>query len=133
MTFGDRGVYCRVGRVGEARTVSLEAASERVVIGNLDVGATMNERFRRIREERGAAIALVALSMIAMLSAVALAVDVGMLVTARTEAQTIVDGAALAGARMLRDGGSEAQARAEAVAAGSNDNTVQGSNVTILP
>jgi hypothetical protein len=71
--------------------------------------------------------------MIAMLSAVALAVDVGMLVTARTEAQTIVDGAALAGARMLRDGGSEAQARAEAVAAGSNDNTVQGSNVTILP
>lgn len=92
----------------------------------------MNERFRRIREERGAAIALVALTMIAMLSAVALAVDVGMLVTARTEAQTLADAAALEGARTLRETqGDSALAHNETVAFGSAHNTVRGENVPI--
>jgi len=87
----------------------------------------------RIRDTAGAAIALVALAMVALLSAVALAVDVGMMVTARTEAQVVADGAALAGARMLRDTqGNIDDARAEAMAAGSNDNLVRGKLVTIL-
>jgi Flp pilus assembly protein TadG len=69
----------------------------------------------RFTDESGAAIALVALSMVAFLSAVALAVDVGMLVSARAEAQRSADSAALAGAAMLAlDPKGEAVARAEA-------------------
>ena len=87
----------------------------------------------RVRETAGAAMVLVALSMVAMLSAVALAVDVGMMMTARTEAQVVADGAALAGARKLRDTqGNVTEARVEAMAAGSNDNLIRGENVTIL-
>ncbi|MGD8494949.1 MAG: Tad domain-containing protein [Gemmatimonadales bacterium] len=56
---------------------------------------------RTIRDQRGAALALVALSMIALLSAVALAVDGGMLLTARTEAQRAADSGAIAGAQVL--------------------------------
>lgn len=92
----------------------------------------MNGLYRRIREERGAAIVLVALTMVAMLSAVALAVDVGMLVTARTEAQRVGDAAALAGAGILRDSnGDSAQAHNKAVEFASTRNTVQGSYMTI--
>lgn len=87
----------------------------------------------RVRDTSGAAIALVALAMVALLSAVALAVDVGMLVTARTEAQTVADGAALEGARELRDSqGNVEQARTQAILAGSSDNTVRGENVSVL-
>lgn len=53
------------------------------------------------RSERGATIVLVALAMTALLSVVALAVDVGMLLTARTEAQRTADAAAMAGAGTL--------------------------------
>lgn len=87
----------------------------------------------KLRETRGAAIVLVALTMVALLSAVALAVDVGMLVTARAESQTLADGAALHGARVLmKSQGDENDARAAAMLAGSNDNTVRGHNVPIL-
>lgn len=87
----------------------------------------------KARDQRGAAIVLVALCMVALLSAVALAVDIGMMLTARTEAQVVADGAALAGARKLRDSqGNVSLARAEAMAAGSNDNVVRGKHVTIL-
>jgi len=62
----------------------------------------MIDRFlKSCREERGAALALVALSMIALLSAVALAVDGGMILTARTEAQRAADSGAIAGAQVL--------------------------------
>lgn len=87
----------------------------------------------RMHDTSGAAIALVALSMVALLSAVALAVDVGMLVTARTEAQTVADGAALEGARVLmRSQGDSAAAHAAAMGAGSADNTVRGVTVPVL-
>lgn len=56
---------------------------------------------RRWEDQRGAAMVLVAGSMIALISAVALAVDVGMLNVTRTEAQRVADGAALAGAGAL--------------------------------
>lgn len=88
----------------------------------------------KLEDTSGAAIALVALAMVALLSAVALAVDVGMLVTARTEAQTVADGAALEGARFLmKSQGDVEGARTHAIQAGSSDNTVRGESVTILP
>jgi hypothetical protein len=56
---------------------------------------------RSTSNERGATIIVVALSMLALLSMMALAVDVGMLLTARAEAQRAADSAALAGAGAL--------------------------------
>lgn len=86
----------------------------------------------KLKDVSGAAIALVALSMIALLSAVALAVDVGMLVTARTEAATLADATALAGAGVYLQTTDSAQAHNDAVAFGSANNTVQGQNVPVL-
>lgn len=54
-----------------------------------------------ISNKRGTTMAFVALSMTALLSIVALAVDVGMLFNARSEAQRAADSAALAGAGSL--------------------------------
>lgn len=56
-------------------------------------------RVRRfLRDERGSTLVVAALAMTALLSIVALAVDIGMLFTARGEAQRVADAAALAGA-----------------------------------
>lgn len=87
----------------------------------------------RFRDERGATIALVALSMVALISAVALAVDVGMMVTARTEAQRVADLSALAGAGILAiDPDAEAAARMEAIHFALL-NTVRGDAAVVLP
>ncbi len=56
---------------------------------------------RCLRNRRGAILALAAASMAAIMGAVALAVDVGLLYTARGEAQKAADAAALAGAGSL--------------------------------
>lgn len=59
-------------------------------------------RFRtlqqRIREQRGSVLVVVAGSMLALTSVVALSIDVGLMTTARVEAQRAADAAALAGA-----------------------------------
>lgn len=55
----------------------------------------------RLREERGMTLVMVATGMVAFLSATMLAVDVGMLMVARTEAQNAADAGALAGAVAL--------------------------------
>ncbi len=55
----------------------------------------------RVRDERGAAMVLVAVSLVVLLGMVALAVDLGMLLEARTESQRVADSAALAGAGWL--------------------------------
>ncbi len=55
----------------------------------------------RVRDEQGATLVLVALSLSVLLGMAALAVDTGMLLTARTESQRVVDAAALAGAGSL--------------------------------
>jgi Flp pilus assembly protein TadG len=55
----------------------------------------------RWQDQRGAALMITAGSMVALISAIALAVDVGMLSVARTESQSVADGAALAGAGAL--------------------------------
>jgi hypothetical protein len=93
----------------------------------------MSKLKRLVQNQIGAALALVALTMIVMLGMVALAVDVGMLMAARTEAQTLADASALAGASSLIDTpGDEAAARARAIE-WAVENTVAGENVTVLP
>lgn len=51
-----------------------------------------------IEDQRGATIVVVALVLVGLLGVAALAIDVGMLLTARTESQRTADSAALAGA-----------------------------------
>jgi hypothetical protein len=76
---------------------------------------------------------VVALAMTTLLSMVALAVDLGMLFTARGEAQRVADAAALAGAgSFLEDPDNEERARNEAIAYGAL-NTVRGQGVVIVP
>jgi hypothetical protein len=88
---------------------------------------------RPTRNERGATIMVVALSMLALLSIMALAVDVGMLMTARAEAQRAADSAALAGAgALIFEPDDDGPARIEAQQFGQM-NTVQGDSVQIDP
>jgi hypothetical protein len=87
----------------------------------------------RIREQRGAALVLVAASMFAIVAAVAIAVDVSMLLTARAEAQRAADSGALAGAGWLivvPDDEAGARAKAEEFA---ESNRVRGKNPDVLP
>lgn len=86
----------------------------------------------RILDTAGAGIALVALAMVALLSAVALSVDVGMIVTARTEAAAVADAAAMAGAGVLVATGDSADAHDFAASFGSSNNTVRGEHVPVL-
>jgi len=86
-----------------------------------------------LRDEKGTALVLVALSMVALLSAIALAVDVGMLVTTRTEAQRVSDLSALAGAGILAiDPDAESAARTEAINFAAL-NAVRGDFAVVLP
>jgi len=57
-----------------------------------------------IRNTRGATLALIAVSMIVVLAMAALAVDLGMLIKTRAEAQRTADAAALAGASAFLSG-----------------------------
>ena len=63
----------------------------------------MRGRGMTIRNERGATIALVAVTLTALLGMGALAVDLGMLMKARGDAQRTADAAALAGASAFID------------------------------
>lgn len=86
---------------------------------------------RSVREERGAALVVVATGMLALTSAVALAIDVGLLTTARLEAQRAADAAALAGAgAFVGSPGNEDLARALAVQFAAQ-NKVRGSGVVL--
>ena len=62
------------------------------------IGAQFSVLRQRVREQRGVVLLVVAGAMLALTSVVALAIDVGLLTTARTEAQRAADSAALAGA-----------------------------------
>lgn len=80
----------------------------------------------RAGREHGATIVFVALALTALLSVVALAIDVGMLMTAKTEAQRTADAAAMAGAgTLINSHQTDADARVEADRFGSM-NAVQG-------
>lgn len=86
---------------------------------------------RLAADERGAVAIFVALGMAGFLGAAALAVDLGMLMTARSEAQRAADGAALAGAGSLIYQPNDArQARAWAKEYASR-NQVRGVQVTL--
>jgi hypothetical protein len=61
----------------------------------------MTPRRARFRDERGMTLVIVGMSFLAFLSATMLAVDVGMLMVARTQAQSAADSGALAGAVAL--------------------------------
>lgn len=76
---------------------------------------------------------LVAISMVAVISAAAIAIDIGMLITARTEAQRTADSAALAGAGALAVvPGDENVARAAAIDF-ANRNPVRHQLASVLP
>jgi hypothetical protein len=59
--------------------------------------------FHPLRNERGASLAFVAVTILGMLSVMALAIDLGMLYKTRGEAQRAADAAALAGASAFID------------------------------
>src|SRR5215813_12465448 len=62
----------------------------------------MNKRLRHLRhDERGMSFVFVGLGFMAFMSATILAIDVGMLMTARAQAQTSADAGALSGATAL--------------------------------
>jgi Flp pilus assembly protein TadG len=86
-----------------------------------------------LNDERGTSAILVAITMTALLSAVALAVDVGMLLNSRSEAQRAADSAALAGAgSLIVVPDDEVRARNTAIQYGGM-NTVRKDAVTVLP
>jgi Flp pilus assembly protein TadG len=71
---------------------------------------------RILRDERGATIIVVALSLVFIMGSAAIAIDLGMLQSARAEAQRAADAAALAGASeylepLPTETGAEARAR----------------------
>lgn len=63
----------------------------------------MRHEMLKLRSRRGATLPVVAVSMIAMLAVMALALDMGMMFSARNEAQRVADAAALAGASAFID------------------------------
>lgn len=69
---------------------------------------------RHLGDDSGAVAVIVAILMVVLVGVTALAVDVGYLMTVRRQLQTAADAAALAGCRILADGGTEAAALAEA-------------------
>lgn len=86
-----------------------------------------------LNDQRGSSAILVAITMTALLSAVALAVDVGMLLNSRSEAQRAADSAALAGAgSLIIVPDDEPRARNTAIQYGGL-NTVRKTAVTVLP
>lgn len=87
----------------------------------------------RIRNERGATLILVAGSMVALLGFAALAVDVGNLVTIRTESQRAVDSAVLAGAGHLMIDPDDSLGAANKAIEYAALNNVNGSTAALLP
>src|ERR687892_2813241 len=94
--------------------------------------------FRHLRDdERGMSLVFVAVGFMAFLSATTLAIDVGMFMTARSQAQTAADAGALAGATALVfDDFDDRSAGGPAVQSAINTalfNTVMASSVSVGP
>ncbi len=92
---------------------------------------------RRIRQtstnDRGVVLFIAAGSMIALTSICALAIDVGMLFTARAEAQRVADGAALAGAGGLIQSPRNWELATELAIEFGYANTIGGDPAVVLP
>jgi hypothetical protein len=96
------------------------------------VTRTMRALRRRCSEERGVALIVAAGSMVALTSAVALAIDVGMLTATRTEAQRVADAAAMAGAgSLIQYPNQSSAARAEAKET-AGYNKIRGTRAQVL-
>lgn len=85
---------------------------------------------RRVRNERGTVLALVAVSLIGILGIAGLALDSARAYVTRAQLSRAVDAAALAGASSLRLGQAQAQVRLVALAAANG--VVPGENATSL-
>lgn len=83
------------------------------------------------KEERGAILIIVALSMVALLGMTALAIDVGDLYGTRREMVNAADAAALAGARELALGGSESEAISVATSIAQTNNADLIHNISV--
>ncbi|HVB34686.1 MAG TPA: pilus assembly protein TadG-related protein [Patescibacteria group bacterium] len=90
----------------------------------------------RARDERGATLVFIGLSMAALLGVMALAIDLGMLYVGRGEAQRAADAAALAGAQVFSQSGctsgdcsadttTQAAAKAQAITVGDTNYVLQ--------
>lgn len=87
----------------------------------------------RLREDRGAVAALLAIAMVALLGIAALVVDMGIMLTARTESQRVADLSALAGAgAFVVSPGNGALARSLATTYAAQ-NTVRSQTVALQP
>jgi len=74
-------------------------------VANLSYDYYFQRRYlMNIKQERGQAIVLVALALVALIAAVGLAIDGGRVYQTRREAQNAADSSALAGARLLLGG-----------------------------
>ena len=92
---------------------------------------------RTVRDEAGMSLIFVAMGLMAFLSASMLAIDVGMLMTARNQAQNSADAGALAGATALYfdnfdDRSSTGPAKTSAITTG-KANQVMGGVVSLTP
>ena len=91
-------------------------------------------RFRRSRsDERGIALFVAAGSMLALTSVCALAIDVGMLLTVRTEAQRVADGAALVGAAALIESPKNDELATLYATKFGSMNSINGTPAVVLP
>jgi hypothetical protein len=86
-----------------------------------------------VRNERGSAIALVAVALTALLSMIALAIDLGMLFTARGEAQRVADAASLAGAASFIEAPDNPDRAEDLAIQYAARNTVRNETVVLLP
>ena len=98
----------------------------------------MQNRLRRLgRDESGMSYVFIGLGMMAFLSASMLAIDVGMLMTARNQAQNSADAGALGGAAaLLYDNYNDRSVSGPAVTSAINaatGNQVMAQNVSVLP
>ncbi|MCE5191973.1 MAG: pilus assembly protein TadG-related protein [Actinomycetia bacterium] len=88
--------------------------------------------FHHIRRDDGGVAVTVAIVFIVLVLFAALAVDVGYLLTVRRQLQTAADAAALAGCRILADGGSDADVLAEAEVFANNNSTEPADGLVML-
>ena len=96
------------------------------------IGARFRILQQRLLGQRGSVLIVVASAMLALTSVVALAIDVGLMTTARTEAQRAADAAALAGAgAFVGSPGNEELARVLATKFAA-ENRVRRQPVTVL-
>jgi len=98
----------------------------------------MLTRLRHIRrDERGMSMVYIAMGFMAMLSATTLAIDVGMFMTARTQAQTSADAGALSGAIALYfnnwDDRSSTGPAVQSALSAARSNQVMSATVSVTP